>query len=789
MLTLFSFVAISLRAPPTAVAQSHIRRAVRQTFSTRRLVSTFHPLAMPANPTPWVPNRYPPARRSDHVDVYKSEKHREVRVHDPYHWLEQNTDETEQWTTAQEKFTREYLDQNPERKDLEDQIRNNMDYAKFSAPSLKNDGRWYWYHNTGLQAQSVLYRSKDSTLPDFSGLKDAGGEVFFDPNLLSSDGTSSIQVSAFSHSGSHYAYGVSRSGSDFCTIYVRPTSAPLAPVDGKRVSPDEGRLPEEIRFVKFSSISWTHDSQGFFYQRYPGRESHGPASEDKAETDSDKNAMLYYHRLGTQQSEDVLVYKDASNPEWMWGSEVTEVDGRYLLLSIRRDTSRKNLLWIADLQKDSIGANLVWDKLIDEFEANYEYIANDGTKFYLLTNKDAPQYKVVTVDLADAPGKRVFKDLIAHDENAHLQDVRPVNGDFAAVVYKRNVKDEIYLYQLSTGKQLQRVAPEFVGAASISGRREHSWFFATLGGFTNPGIVAKYDFNVKEEDKRWSIYRTTLVSGLNPEDFSVEQVWYSSKDGTRVPMFIVRHKDTKFDGTAPALQYGYGGFTISIDPFFSPAILTWMQKYGAILAVANIRGGGEFGEEWHLAGTRERKVNCFDDFIAATQYLVDNKYAAPGKVAINGGSNGGLLVAACVNRAPEGLLGAAVADVGVLDLLKFADFTIGRAWTSDYGDPHNPHDFDFIYPISPLHNIPTDKILPPTMLVTADHDDRVVPLHSFKHAATLQYLKADNPHPLLIRIDKKAGHGAGKSTQQRIQEWADKYGFIAQSLGLPARGG
>ncbi|OSD01749.1 hypothetical protein PYCCODRAFT_1368709 [Trametes coccinea BRFM310] len=744
---------------------------------------------MPASPTRWVPNRYPQARRSDHVDVYKSESKGEVRVHDPYQWLEHNTPETEEWTTAQEQFTRQYLDQNPERQDLEDQIRKNMDYARFSAPSLKDDGRWYWYYNTGLQAQSVLYRSKDGTLPDFSQGKDPGGEVFFDPNLLSSDGTAALAATAFARSGGHFAYGISRSGSDFFTIYVRPTSAPLASVNGSKVSHDDQRLPEEIRFVKFSGISWTHDSKGFFYQRFPSRESHGSAADDLAgtETQSDKNAMLYYHRLGTQQSEDVLVYKDDSEPEWMWGTQITELDGRYLLLSIRRDTSRKNLLWITDLEKETIGQNMQWDKLINEFEANYEYIANDGTKFYFLTNKDAPMYKLVTVDIAEPAGKRVFKDLIPEDKKAHLQDVLAINGDYAAVVYKHNVIDEIYLYQLSTGKRLTRLAPEFVGAASVNGRRSQPFFFTTMTGFTNPGIVARYNFEEKNEDQRWSIYRTTLVSGLDPNDFSAEQVWYNSKDGTRVPMFIVRHKDTQFDGSAPALQYGYGGFTISVNPFFSPAILTWMQKYGAILAVPNIRGGGEFGEEWHLAGTRERKVNCFDDFIAATQYLVDNKYAARGKVAINGGSNGGLLVAACVNRAPEGLLGAAVADVGVLDLLKFADFTIGRAWTSDYGDPHDPHDFDFIYPISPLHNIPTDRKLPPFMLTTADHDDRVVPLHSFKHAATLQHLHPDNSHPLIIRIDKKAGHGAGKSTEMRIREYADKYGFISQALGLPAK--
>ncbi|PSS31987.1 hypothetical protein PHLCEN_2v2229 [Hermanssonia centrifuga] len=511
-------------------------------------------------------------------------------------------------------------------------------------------------------------------------------------------------------------------GSDFYTIYVRPTSEPLAAMEGAQVSHDDKRLSDEIRFVKFSSVSWTHDSKGFFYQRYPDRQSHGSASDDLAgtETDSDKDAMLYYHKVGTSQSEDILVYKDHTEPEWFFGAEVSETDGKYLIMSVSKDTSRKNLLWIANLENDKIGENMQWDKIIDEFDASYSYIANDGPKFYFLTNKDAPQYKLVSVDISAPSEQRVWKEVIPEDKDAHLEDVLPVNHDKLAIVYKRNVKDEIYIYS-TEGERLTRVAPDFVGAVNLNGRRSQAWFFATLTGFTNPGIVAQYDFSKKQEEQ-WSIYRTTILKGLIASDFEAQQVWYESKDGTKIPMFIVRHKDTKLDGTAPAIQYGYGGFTISINPFFSASMLTFLQRYGAVLAVPNIRGGGEFGEEWHLAGTRERKVNCFDDFIAATQYLIDNKYAAPGKVAINGGSNGGLLVAACVNRAPEGLIGAAVAEVGVLDLLKFADFTIGRAWTSDYGDPHDPQDFDFIYPISPLHNVPTDKVLPPTILLTADRE-------------------------------------------------------------------
>jgi len=352
-------------------------------------------------------------------------------------------------------------------------------------------------------------------------------------------------------------------------------------------------------------------------------------------------------------------------------------------------------------------------------------------------------------------------------------------------VYKRDVKDEVYIHSLKDGKRITRLAPEFVGEAETRGQRQYPWFFAHFATFTNPSLIYQYRFDdTLKEAEKWRSLRAAKVKGLLPDDFISEQVWYKSKDGTKVPMFIVRHRDTPLDGTAPAFQYGYGGFDISIGPFFSGDILTFVQKCKGVLAVPNIRGGGEFGKEWHLAGTRERKVNCFDDFIAASEYLVKNKYAAADKLTINGGSNGGLLVAACVNRAPPGTFGAAIAQVGVLDLLKFNQYTIGRAWTSDYGDPQDPEDFDFIHPISPLHNIPTDRTLPPTILFTADHDDRVVPLHSFKHAATLQYLHAKNPNPLLIRLETKAGHGSGKSTEQMIINSTDKFAFIVHTLGL-----
>ncbi|KIL67398.1 hypothetical protein M378DRAFT_74086 [Amanita muscaria Koide BX008] len=742
--------------------RDRIRSSVGRYFSFRAMSST-----------PWTPNAYPPSRRSDHVDIYKSETRGEVNVPDPYDWLEHHSDETDKWTTAQQDFTKAYLDKNADRTRLEDAFRKSMDYPKFSAPFLNDDHRWYWFYNTGLQAQTVLYRSRDATLPDFSQTDDVG-EVFFDSNLLSEDGTASLSMYDFSHCGKYFAYGISLSGSDFSTIYIRSTCTPLASVDG-RVPNDDGRLPDELKFVKFSSISWTKDSKGFFYQRYPERESGG-----HLQTGGDRNAMIYYHRVGTPQTDDILVHEDKENPEWMFGAEVTE-DGNYVALYTMKDTSRKNRLWIADLREEEIRQDMKWKMICNAFDAEYDLVGNDGTLFYIRTNQSAAQYKVVTLDI-EAP-QPTLHNFIPEDPDAYLSRVKIFDKNKLATVYKRNVKDELFIYD-NTGKQLVRLAQDFVGAVTVTARETESWLFATLTGFNTPGTIGRYDLQ-QPEGKRWSIYRTAKVSGLNPDDFEAQQVvWYNSKDGTKVPMFIVRHKSTKFNGTAPAIQYGYGGFNVSIDPFFSPTLLTFLQKYGAILAVPNIRGGGEFGETWHSAGVRENRVKVFDDFIAATEFLVKNKYAAPGKVAINGGSNGGLLVVACVHRAPQGTFGAAVAEVGVLDLLKFSKFTIGKAWTSDYGDPEDPHDFDFIYPVSPLHSIPKDKVLPPMLLLTADHDDRVVPMHSFKYAATLQNTLPHNPHPLLLRVDKKAGHGAGKSTEKRIQEAADKWGFAAQSMGL-----
>ncbi|KXN84219.1 Prolyl endopeptidase [Leucoagaricus sp. SymC.cos] len=717
----------------------------------------------------WTPNSYPKARRSDHFDTYQSASKGTVRVHDPYNWLEKHTEETDAWTTEQERYTRAFLDQNPDRNRLEEAFRASVDYAKFGAPTLHDDRRWYWSYNSGLQHQHVVYRTKDDKLPEFKDRAGEPGEVFFDPNLLSNDGTVALTHFKFAKSGKLLAYGLSDSGSDESTLYVRPTDAPLNKRD------DTGRLSDEIKRVKFSTISWTPDSKGFFYQRFPDAKS---VVANGIKTSTDENAMIFYHYIGMDQSEDILVHKDEDHPTWMFSVSTTE-DEKYLILYTSKDTSRKNLIWVADLKKTTLGESIQWQKLFDSYDAEYSYVANDGPNFFFYTNEGASNYRLISIDIsASTPTP---KTVIPEQKDALLCDVSRVNNDRFVVQYKHNVKDQIYIFD-NTGKQLKQLFPDFVGSMTAHCRESHSWLFITMSGFTTPGTIAYYDFK-RPERQRTTTFRQTKINGLNPEDFETRQVWFSSKDGTQVPMFIVRHKSTPLDGTAPAIQYGYGGFSISIDPFFSPMFLTFIQIYGGVIAVPNIRGGNEFGEDWHLGGSLENKKNCFDDFISAAEYLVANKYVGAGKVAINGGSNGGLLVAACVNRAPEGTFGAAVAEVGVFDLLKFHKFTIGNAWMSDYGNPDDPHDFDFIYPISPLHNIP-DRVLPPFILLTADHDDRVVPMHSFKHVATLQHSHSNNPHPLLLRVDKKSGHGAGKSVEKRHEKAADKWSFVAQTMGL-----
>ncbi|GAA6061153.1 hypothetical protein JCM10212_005739 [Sporobolomyces blumeae] len=738
--------------------------------------------------TPWDPRQtpYPAVRRSDTVEEFKSATRGTVQVADPYDWLsDPDSKDTQAFVQEQGAFTKKYLDQFRDKERFSNELEKNWNYARFSCPSLKGDGYYYFTFNSGLAAQPAIYRFKkgSETQPVQEG--EIGGELFFDPNLLSTDGSVSRSTSAFSDDGKYYAYALSRSGSDWTTIYVRETTSPHDA--SQQVGSDEGRLPDVLRFVKFSSIGWTADSKGFFYQRFPERKEHGGAEDDKAgtETDQDLYASLYYHRIGTSQAEDVLVHRDPDHPEWMFGAGATE-DGRYLVMTSSRDTARSNLLWIADLHDPAnkeIGPDMKWTKLINEWGTYWSELTNDGSKFYFYTNADdSPNYKIVTYDL-EKP-EEGFKDLIAHNPKSPLTSAHIAADDQLVLLYSVDVKDELYLHRLSDGARVKRLASGLIGTVEqFSGRREHREMWFSMSSFTSPGTVYRYDFDQGEGRVAGheNVYREAKVEGIKPDEFVSEQVFFASKDGTKVPMFITRPKGVE---KGPVLLYGYGGFSHAITPFFSPSLMTWIKHYKGTLAVANIRGGDEYGERWHEAGTKERKQNCFDDFQHAAKYLYEKGYAEKGKVAISGGSNGGLLVGACVNQAPE-LFGAAIADVGVLDMLRFQRYTIGRAWTSDYGSSDDPEGFDYLYAYSPLHNVdPAKKPYPPTMLLTADHDDRVVPLHSFKHIAELQYQLPDNPNPLLLRVDTKSGHGAGKSTAKRIEEACEKYGFVSQSMGL-----
>ncbi|WAQ91880.1 hypothetical protein PtA15_15A272 [Puccinia triticina] len=753
-------------------------------------------------PSHWDPKAtpYPPVRRDPNSsEVFQSKQNGSVTIPDPYSWLHEppkQSKETQQFVTRQQALTKDYLSKYSHRDALHEAVTKNWDYARFSCPSLKPDGYYYFSFNSGLQAQSIVYRVKkgeeEEALKRATDPKQPAGELFLDPNLFSIDGTTAFSFSAVSESGIYMAYGVSRSGSDCQTIYVRRTDCPhtKTAADGGKRGEDPGRMKDTVEKVKFSSLSWMKDDSGFFYSRFPDEQPNTtePGADLKGEveadagtdTKADLNHMLYFHKLGEPQSKDLLIMEDPANPSYMWGAEVSD-DAKYLILTTSKDTGRSNRLWVADLTSQPLSSEMKWQKIVNEFGNEYIFVANDNSRLYFMTNKDAPKRKVVTYDLSKP--EEGFQDLIAEDPQAVLEGYSPTNNDLTVLSYSRDVKDELYLHEIKSGKRIKRIGEELIGTiGGISGRRKHGEFFFQISSFLSPGTVYRYRFD-RPEDQALAEFRKTLIPGLDSNDFVSKQVFYESKDGTKVPMFIVHMKDFKQDGSAPALQYGYGGFSINISPFFSPSFMSFVAHYGGVLAVPNIRGGGEYGEDWHLAGCFENKQNVFDDFQYATKYLVANGYAAPDKVTIMGGSNGGLLVAACVNQAPW-LFGSALAEVGVLDMLRFHRFTIGRAWIADYGDPDTPEAFDYLIKYSPLHNINPAAEYPALMLLTADHDDRVVPLHSFKYAAAVQHALPTNKHPCLLRLELKAGHGAGKSTEMKINSVVDQLSFVALSLGL-----
>lgn len=681
---------------------------------------------------------YPSSFKSDQTDLYHG-----VPVSDPYRWLEDpHSEETQAWIQAQNQVTFGFLNQLPIRDRLKQRLTQLWNYEKFGTPFKKAD-RYFYFKNDGLQNQSVLY-----TLPAL----EAEPRVLLDPNQLSPDGTVALSGLAISEDGQLMAYGLSTAGSDWQEWRVRD------------VATGED-LEDHLKWIKFSGASWSLDRSGFFYSRYD--EPNAAARLEEV----NYFQKLYFHRLGQPQSEDVLIYERPDQKEWGFSGSVTE-DGKYLVISVWQGTDPKNLLFYKDLtQPDSPVV-----ELIAEFEAHYSLIDNEGPLFWLHTDLEAPRGRVIAIDLRH-PDRSDWRELIPEAAET-LEGVGVLNHQFVAS-YLQDAHTQIKIFDLD-GSFVREVALPGVGSVGgFGGKREDTETFYSFTGFTTPTTLYRYSLVTDES----SLFRQPQVA-FNPADYETQQVFYASQDGTRIPMFITYKKGIALDGNNPTILYGYGGFNVSLTPSFSPSNIVWMDL-GGVYAVPNLRGGGEYGEAWHQAGMKHHKQNVFDDFIAAAEWLIAQGYTSAQKLAISGGSNGGLLVGACMTQRPD-LFAAALPAVGVMDMLRFHQFTIGWAWCSEYGSSENPEDFPTLYAYSPLHNLQPGTAYPATLITTADHDDRVVPAHSFKFAAALQAAHGGEA-PVLIRIETQAGHGAGKPTAKVIEEVSDRFGFLVAVLGIEPR--
>ncbi|MEG4856861.1 prolyl oligopeptidase family serine peptidase [Microcoleus sp. K1-B6] len=690
------------------------------------------------------PFTYPTTRKIDQTDDYHG-----VKVSDPYRWLENpDSEETQAWVEAQNAVTFAYLNEIPAREKIKQRLTQLWDYEKYGIPFKEGD-RYFYYKNDGLQNQSVLY-----TLTSLDGEP----KVLIDPNTLSEDGTVALGGVAISEDGKLMAYGLSTSGSDWQEWKVRDVAT------GEDLS-------DHLKWIKFSGASWTHDGKGFFYSRYDE-----PNEKSKHE-DVNYYQKLFYHQLGTPQSEDILIYERPDQKEWGFSGGVTE-DGRYLIVSVWQGTETKNLIFYKDLTASE--STVV--ELINEFEAEYSFIDNEGSLFWLQTDLNAPLGRIIAIDTNNPPpsslagdeSQEKFTEIIPEAAET-LEGIGLLNNQFVAS-YLKDAYTQIKIFNLD-GSFVREVALPGIGSVGgFGGKRHDTETFYAYTSFTAPNTIYRYNLVTDES----TIYRQPKVD-FNPGDYETKQVFYPSKDGTQVPMFITHKKGLQLDGNNPTYLYGYGGFGVSLTPSFSVSNVVWLEM-GGVYAIACLRGGGEYGESWHQAGTKLNKQNVFDDFISAAEWLIENKYTKPAKLAIAGGSNGGLLVGACMTQRPE-LFGAALPAVGVMDMLRFHKFTIGWAWTSEYGSPENAEEFSTIHGYSPLHNLKPGTAYPATMITTADHDDRVVPAHSFKFASALQETHAGEK-PVLIRIETKAGHGAGKPTAKVIEELADEWAFLVRELDI-----
>ena len=687
---------------------------------------------------------YPIARKADQTDDYFGTK-----VSDPYRWMEDvDSPELKTWIDAENELTQNYLAQIPVRETMQRRLTELLNFERYTAPSRRGT-RYFYSHNSGLQNQNVLFWLEGLT---------GEPKVLLDPNTFSADGTVAISGISITDDGALAAYSIADAGSDWVKWHVR------------NVTTGED-LPDLIEWSKFSGASWLKDNSGFFYARYDAPAPN--ASEAEALKTANYFHKVYFHKLGTPQSEDELVFHRSDDGELNIGAQVTD-DGRYLVLHQSKGTSPNNELTIRDLQHPD--APLL--RLVDTPDATYAPIDNDGTLFWLLTTLEAPNGKVIAIDL-NQPAREHWKTIIPESTNK-LSDISIIDNTFI-VTYLADAQSKVELRHLDGSLIDQLALPAIGTAVGFTGRREDTETFYQFTNFTTPGTTYRLDM----KSRRSTLYRQPKLL-FDPALYETKQVFTTSKDGTRVPMFITHKKGLTLDGTAPTLLYAYGGFNISLMPEFSPANVMWMEM-GGIYAQASLRGGGEYGEAWHDAGTRTRKQNVFDDFIALAEWLVANKYTSPAKLAISGGSNGGLLVAACELQRPD-LFGAVVAQVGVMDMLRFDKFTIGWAWKEEYGSPsEDANEFAAIYRYSPLHNIRTGGTYPSTLITTADHDDRVFPAHSFKYTAALQAAAHGGPHgpnPILIRVETRAGHGAGMPLSKRIEAIVDQFAFMAKELHM-----
>ena len=675
---------------------------------------------------------YPKAEKVDTVDVYFG-----TEVADPYRWLENDTSAaTAAWVEAENKVTNEYLAQIPFRKQLLERLTNLANYEKIGAP-FKKHGKYYFYKNDGLQNQSVLY-VQDSL--------EGEPRVFLDPNKLSDDGTVALTGLSFSHDGKYAAYTISRSGSDWTEIYVLDT------VTGQL-------LDDHIEWAKFTGAAWQGD--GFYYSAYDA------PVKGKEFSNVNENHKVYYHKIGSPQTEDKLIYQNPAYPKRFYYTGTSE-DERILFV-YESGAGRGNNLFIKDLKK----ANAPFIQLTTDFDYQYSPIEVIDNNVYIFTNYGAPKNRIMVADINN-PKLENWKELIPEMESV-LSSAEVIGGKLF-LTYDKDASNHAYVYS-QKGEHMHEIKLPSLGSVGFSGTKDDKECFFVFTSFTTPGTIYKYDM----DKNSYELYRAPKVE-FNSDDFVTEQAFFPSKDGIMIPMFLTYKKDLERNGNNPVFLYGYGGFGISLNPGFTTSRIPFLEN-GGIYAQVNLRGGSEYGEEWHIAGTKMQKQNVFNDFISAAEYLINNKYTNPDKIAIVGGSNGGLLVGACMTQRPD-LFKVAIPQVGVMDMLRYHKFTIGWNWASDYGTSEDSQEmFEYLKGYSPLHNLKPGTKYPATMVTTADHDDRVVPAHSFKFAATLQECN-DGTNPTIIRIDSKAGHGAGKPMAKVLEEQADIYGFIMYNLKM-----